>query len=219
VMRVIESPSPWLFKPEAGRTWLDAMKEKFEQSGVVNLFPGGGPTLQIGGRLRMPARLAYYRGDRIVEEDVEDLGRLLEAILPPEPVTERIEWQYSTPAIDLDCSCRQQRGPAVPPRDPLTGSLGFHTDIWLPRVLGLELGDAGGRLDPVHPARGRDRMMDNSALAARHTPRLNRFIQTLREAVQDLGGTWEFGRGDGVPQYLPMLYEGGINLDYPAASA
>ena len=62
-------------------------------------------------------------------------------------------------------------------------------------------------------------MMDNSALAARHTPRLNRFIQTLRDAILELGGTWSFDRTDTDSRYLPMLHEGGVNLDYPAANA
>jgi hypothetical protein len=59
--------------------------------------------------------------------------------------------------------------------------------------------------------------MDNSALAARHTPRLNRFIETLRDAILELGGTW--GEPDVHPSDRPMVHRGGILLDYPAASA
>jgi hypothetical protein len=59
-------------------------------------------------------------------------------------------------------------------------------------------------------------MMDNSALAARHTPRLNRFIETLRDAVLDLGGTW---RRYVHPSYESAVHDGGILLDYPAGNA
>jgi len=68
-----------------------------------------------------------------------------------------------------------------------------------------------------HPARSRDRLMDNSALSARHTPRLNRFIETLRDAVLELGGTWAAPEAD--PSYQPMVHPGGILLDYSAAKA
>lgn len=83
----------------------------------------------------------------------------------------------------------------------------------------LDAAERGPDIIPVHPARGRDRLMDNSALAARHTPRLNRFIQTLREALLELGGTWSFDLEETHYAYLPMIRDDGINLDYPAATA
>ena len=96
----------------------------------------------------------------------------------------------------------------------------LYTDIWFPRVTGFRVGDDAGRDPEVrHPARGRDGLMDNSALAARHTPRLNRFIETLRDAILVLGGTWKLDRGGAYTPHLPALHDGGILLDYPAASA
>jgi len=75
-----------------------------------------------------------------------------------------------------------------------------HENLWFPRVTGLDVGDDGGRDPKVrHPARGRDGLMDNSELAARHTPRLNRFIATLRDAILDLGGTWKLDRSGASP--------------------
>ena len=62
-------------------------------------------------------------------------------------------------------------------------------------------------------------MMDNSALAARHTPRLNRFIETLRDAILELGGQWKLDRSGAYTPHLPALHDGGILLDYPAGSA
>lgn len=219
VMRVIESPSPLRFEPREGRTWYDFARERFEQFGEVYLFPGGGPTYQTGGRLRVPARLAYFKGNQIMEEEVEDPGLLLQSLHG----TEEYIGRYSTTPIDLFCFSNtdedwiRKYGP-----DTLRISLGLDTDIWFPRVIGEHAGDSFGRWPdhvPVHPARGRDRLMDNSALAVRHTPRLNRFIQTLREAVLELGGTWGFEPVETHEAYLPMIHDGGINLDYPAANA
>lgn len=216
VMRVIQTPEPRLFEAREGWTWLDYVRERFERKGDVVLFPGGGPTQRGGGRLRLPARLAYYKGESVVEEDVEDPGLLLQSLQHPEGIN-----KYSTTPIWLEGSARPDEdcAPGRAPRDRLYVTLGLFTDIWFPRVIGANVGDGGGRLDEVHPSRGRDRLMDNSALAARHTPRLNRFVQTLRDAVLELGGTWSFDRKETDARYLPMLHDGGINLDYPAADA
>lgn len=224
VMHVIETPTPWAFKRTENRTWFDYVRELFERKGDVVLFPGGGPTRQIGGRLSLPARLAYYKGGRVIEEDVEDPGLLLKALHSPDPRTEGDIGRYSTTPIWLHGDSRpdENNGPGRPSRDPLHVTLSLFTDIWFPRVIGLNVGDYLGRITdvtPAHPARGRDGLMDNSALAERHTPRLNRFIETLRQSVLELGGTWAFDPEETDSRYLPMLHEGGINLDHPAANA
>lgn len=221
-MHVLESPRPYLFKSCAGQTWLGYVYERFKREGALTIFPGGGPTHQRnGGRLRLPARLAYYRGTRIVEEDVEDPGLLLRELQHPDPVTNGIIGRYSTPPFWLDGGAYAElnRAPGKPPIEPLHVSFGLFTDIWFPRVIGANAGDGGGCLDEVHPARGRDLLMDNSSLAARHTPRLNRFIETLRDTILELGGTWSFDREETDSRYLPMLHDGGINLDPPVADA
>lgn len=222
VMRVVEVHHPWPFKPDNGWTWLDHIRRLFEREGVVELFPKGGPAPMPEGRLRLPARLAYYRGNRIVEEDVEDLGLLLRNLHSPVPEEEGLRGRYSTTPIRLSGYSRSFEGSApgkAPAEDGLHISLALQTDIWFPRVIGANVGDGLGRLDEGHPARGRDLLMDNSALASRHTPRLNRFIQTLRDAILALGGTWYFESKETHFRYLPMIYDGGINLDYPAANA
>lgn len=216
VMHVIESPTPWSFKLTGSETWFDYVRERFEQKGHVILFPGGGgPTHQTGSRLRIPARLAYFKGADIVEEEVEDPGLLLRSLQAQESYIGR----YSTTPIVLRGYSRsgEDRAPGKPPSDKVWISLSLYTDIWFPRVIGLNAEE--DIFDGVHPARSRDQLMDNSALAARHTPRLNRFIQHLREAVLDLGGTWSFDRKETDYRYLPMIHDGGIILDYPAASA
>jgi len=222
IMRLIFVPdSPAATK--GGSTWLEIIRARFEREGRLKLFPSHGPPHDwLGGRLRKPARLAYYKGDQIVEEDVDDVGHLEKSV-----VTARGGDPYgirSTLPIVLAGSAHnepdQPLSPGRPPTREISIYLSLYTDIWFPRVVGLDVGDDAGR-DPEirHPARGRDGLMDNSALAARHTPRLNRFIETLRDAILELGGTWELDRSGAQDAYLPVLHNGGILLDYPAADA
>jgi len=203
-------------------TWFEFTRARFEREGQLKLFPGHRslPERLGGGWLRLPARLAYYQGDRIVEEDIEDVGDLEKTV-----VTARggdPEGIRSTLPIVLNGGSHnepdQPLTPGRPPTREISISLSLSTDIWFPRVIGLDLEDRGGlSRDWRHPARGRDGLMDNSALAARHTPRLNRFIETLRAAILELGGKWD--KPDADPSYKPMVHGGGILLDYPAASA
>ena len=96
---------------------------------------------------------------------------------------------------------------------PVRVSIQLETDIWFPRVLGFL-----DREEESDPRRGPDDMYDNSALAARHTPRLNRFIASVREAALDLGAQWELEEFDepGLHiHYIPMCHETGIALDLP----
>jgi hypothetical protein len=200
-------------------TWLEVMRAKFEQEGALLLFPAHGlPERWLGGHLRQLARLAHYQGDRIIEGDVEDVGDLEKAVVMArggDPYGIR-----STLPIVLGGDAPNEEGeaPGRPPTRELPIYLSLYTDIWFPRVIGFRVGDDAGRDPEVrHPARGPDGLMDNSALAARHTPRLNRFIETLRDAILELGGTW--GEPDVHPSDRPMVHRGGILLDYPAASA
>ena len=221
VMRVLGVPALPPAKNEDELSWFELSRTWFEREGRLNLFPGHGsmPDRFGGGWLRLPARLAYYQGDRIVEEDVEDAGDLEKAVVSarggdPQGIRSTLPIVLSGGAHNEP---DQPLSPGRPPTRETSISLSLYTDIWFPRVQGLRMGDLSGRADEWHPARARDRLMDNSALAARHTPRLNRFIETLRDAILELGGTWD--KPDVDPSYQPMVHGGGILLDYPAASA
>jgi len=222
VMRLIVVPdSPAASKD--GSTWLEIIRARFEREGRLKLFPGHGPPREwLGGRLSRLARLAYYQDDRIVEEDVEDVGNLEKSMVTARGSDpERIK--YTEPIV-LNGGAHnepdQPLSPGRPPTREISISLSLYTDIWFPRVIGFRVGDDAGR-DPEarHPARARDGLMDNSALAVRHTPRLNRFIETLRDAILELGGTWELDRSGAQDEYLPVLHNGGILLGHPAGSA
>jgi hypothetical protein len=221
VMRIIEVPSPSRYKSEDGGTWLDAVRAHFEQRGYLAILPGGGGTRPVRGeRFRLPTRLGYYQGDQIVEAEVEDVGDLERSLTSGKGGEG--DGYFSTTALVLDGSPyhEDEKAPRRPPARELPISLHLYTDVWFPRVLGWRVGDDARRSSGIrHPARGRDGLMDNSALAARHTPRLNRFIETLRSAILELGGDWKLDRSDARDAYLPVLHDGGILLDHPAGAA
>jgi len=222
VMRLVFVPAPAGLREEHVPTWLEVMRAGFEQEGRLKLFPFGIPHESLGGHFSQPARLAYYQADRIVEADIADVGGLERAVVrarggDPEGI------KYTEPIV-LGGGANNQPDQPLRPGCPRTGEifvyLSLYTDIWFPRVTGLDVGDDAGRDPEVrHPARGRDGLMDNSALAARHTPRLNRFIETLRQAILELGGEWKLDRSGAYAPHLPALHDGGILLDHPAASA
>jgi hypothetical protein len=219
VMRVVLLPTRSATRKERAPTWFEHIHTRFEQRGHLKLFPHGADAW-LGDSLRQPARLAYYQGEQIVEEDIEDVGTLEKAVVSArggDPHSIR-----STLPIVLGGGSPDEEGeaPGRPPTREFPIYLALYTDIWFPRVTGLDVGDHVGR-DPKarHPARGRDGLMDNSELAARHTPRLNRFIATLRDAILELGGTWKLDRSGAPHHHLPVLHDGGILLDHPSASA
>jgi hypothetical protein len=221
VMRIVEVPYPTSYRSEDGGTWLDSVRARFEQEGFLAIFPGGGGTRPVRGeRTRLPARLAYYEGDCITEAEVEDVADL-EKSLTFGKGGEEDGYVSNTPMkLRGSTGDEKDQAPGRPPTREISISLSLDTDIWFPRVIGLDVGDHGGRSrDRRHPARGRDGLMDNSALAARHTPRLNRFIETLRSAILELGGKWKLDRSGAQPHCLPVLHDGGILLDHPAADA
>src|SRR4051812_5888526 len=218
VMKLIFVPTRDAPRGTRVPTWLEVMRAKFEQEGALSFFPAHGPPERwIGGQLRQSVRLAYYRGDRIIEEDIEDVGDLEKAVVTarggdPQGIRSTLPLVLGGYAPD-----EEGEAPGRPPTRELPIYVSLYTDVWFPRVQGLRMGDLSGRADEWHPARSRDRLMDNSALAAHHTPRLNRFIETLRDAILQLGGRWD--EPDADPSYRPMVHSGGILLDYPAASA
>src|SRR6185295_8739173 len=81
VMRVLGVPA--LPGAQQDLTWFDLARARFEREGRLNLFPGFGhiPERLGGGWLRLPATLAYYTDDRIIEADIEDVGDLEKAVV------------------------------------------------------------------------------------------------------------------------------------------
>ena len=79
------------------------------------------------------------------------------------------------------------------------------TDIWFPSVMGFDepLPDVGDPPDSY----------DNRALAERHTPRLNAFLDAAAREVAAIGGRWEMMDVDGIAvNYCDQWDERGIEL-------
>jgi hypothetical protein len=76
------------------------------------------------------------------------------------------------------------------------------SDIWFPRVVGW--------LDSEDP------YYDNSELAALNTPRLNRFLQKMKDLILSLGGKWQLVSRIDREAKPQIVYENGIRKEvYP----
>lgn len=156
-----------------------------ERDGELDLghFASSGVRPVDGVRLRVSARLAHHGPDgRVVEGEVENLGALLRSLHPAEAAVSGF--------LALDCPPLDLSGPLLDLAHPersrwrsLAGTvlvrLAVRSDIWFPAVDGLLVGGED------------DRRVDNSALAARHTPRLNAFLAQVHAATEAVGGRWE----------------------------
>lgn len=131
------------------------------------------------------ARVAVFGPTAIEERAVRDLGAELVALRPELANVPR------GPALAV-------AGPQFLDRTgPVYISISIDTDIWFPRVVG------------IHDDGDQD-WYDNAPLAARHTPRLNRFLAGVRSAAAGLGGTWEVDVGNA--RYEEQATEDGIVL-------
>jgi hypothetical protein len=151
--------------------------------------------VQPGEELWAPARVAFYRGDDIVEEEVGDLGELLQHLWPEKDIMSA----RSASPVTI-------RGVSVPIEDEheVLVVIRLDTDIWCPRVIGLGEPDDGEELPDSY---------DNRALAEIHTPRLNVFVREVRAATLAIGGRWETWEPDGFGRnYIDQWDEFGIHL-------
>jgi hypothetical protein len=143
------------------------------------------------------ARLNYYdENGRTVESEVGDTGVLLMHLRP-----DKIRHSRNHMAAFFPLSLYGQRGGWLQDGTTYQTSLMIyiHTNIWLPKVRGF----------PSDPRE----WYDNSELALRHTPRLNRFLLRVKELTLQYGGKWELSTEHKDEIHWPMLSEDGIILD------
>lgn len=94
-------------------------------------------------------------------------------------------------------------GPLFLDRDrPVDISISIDTDIWFPRVVGIHDDSGDGPMQ----------WYDNAALAARHTPRLNRFLKGVRELAATFGATWSH-EATSNKNYTDMVADSGIEFE------
>jgi len=144
------------------------------------------------------SRLSYFlETGEIAESEIGDIGKLLMQLRRDKIRHARNHMAAFFPLILYG----QQGGwseDGTPYRTSLT--ICIHTNIWFPKVRGF----------PSEPWQ----WYDNSELALRHTPRLNRFLRRVKELTLEYGGRWELSddQKDDI-YYWPMLSENGIVLD------
>ena len=141
-----------------------------------------------GRWLATPARLAWWENGELHQGDVPWVGALLERLHPGVDAAFAKRWMSWTAPLEVWGT-----------RDFVHITL--RTDAWFPRTLTLDTVEASiGLPRPAH---------DNLALARIHTPRLNRFLATLRQAADE----WELLNPEGIGKlYDEMTDVSGILL-------
>jgi hypothetical protein len=199
VYRVTETRSPNNFQAAPGWTYAEHLEKIFHETGILRFLNlGGGAARTETGILRVAARLCHYNlAGELVEEEVEDLGSLVEQLHPSKD-----PGRCATSVVPVTINGKQIKVSDLqtPKKYPLEISISLDTDIWFPYVIGrLEKGEM--------PVGG----YDNRELALCHTPRFNRFLANVRQLVLDYGGEWEIA--DDRMSYSSQITETGIILD------
>ena len=145
----------------------------------------------VFGEVVPAARVSMFGSSGIEDRIVRDL---------------RHELLTSRPDLDADSvphgSALSISGPLFLDRDgPVEVAISIDTDIWFPRVIDIH-GISGDIVNEWY---------DNTALATRHTPRLNRFLSTVRERAAALGARWSY-EATHNKNYAGMVSESGIAL-------
>ena len=205
VWQVLETESPLAYRAAPGYSYADYLEDLYRRDGKLRALPlctFAHRTQQ--GIVRTPARVAYFGiGGEIEEADVENLGLLLRRLRPECPPEVAHAYTYSVAPVGVAGSLPPYQGGY----GFLTYGIELLTDIWFPRVRGWMEEEGEEWWTPPES----DGLYDNSALAARHTPRLNRFLMKVRELVLANGGSWSLGQAENRC-YQKMYDELGIHL-------
>lgn len=165
----IEFPAPLWERWDDLLAFADAVFELGRREEVFDVDerpPASARENQLFGAVVPSARVSVFGPQGIEDRRVRDCGAELLALRPD------LERVPHVPALSIS-------GPQFYDRSkPIYFTISLETDIWFPRVVGFN----DDRDDIV--------WYDNSALAGRHTPRLNRFLAAVRDAAVALGGAW-----------------------------
>lgn len=190
------------FRPVEDAPWWSReqvfghIDRRFAEEGIVDAFGFA------RGFKCTRSTLAYYNRAGIVEQPVDDIGALLDRLRGPVSDWHRFAIDPAAPiAVHGHAINYKQGATGMSAHELPTTSveLHLHSDIWLPWVR--------GPLDPE-----KDELYDNRELAARHTTRLNRFLDELRRMTVDQGGSWHFFSFSQEPSLLAMAGPDGIRL-------
>lgn len=208
VYTVEETPTPPGFQRTPAQSYAAFLAEEYATHGYATMFDLGDSAVPTSdGRLWTPGRLAYFdAGGTRVEARVGDVGAILRE-LRPEKIADNYRHMSAVAPITIRSSrLARLKGSGAAPR-PFYLRISLLTDIWFPHVLGL--------LEDNRPLRWEaPAYYDNRSLAEVHTPRLNRFLASVRRLVEAARGTWTIEEPfELAARYAPMVGETGIRLD------
>ncbi len=227
----------WEYQSQPGRlTYIQYMEQVFAATGKIIAWEQL-PSSPNSGRCG-PTRLSYYETDgQLVEAEVEDIGALLRRLRPneiPDDFSEEERYsrentldaykaygsalyfygQLGSDSAEWSAHKAWEKLPKEirnPEREPYVGeayiSIHLYTDIWFPYVTGvLE--------DMAKPFKYPDNhAFDNRELALRHTPRLNRFLQSVKQLIERRGGHMSMDCSNFQQFHGSMCSDDGIILD------
>jgi hypothetical protein len=209
VYTVLEAPSIG-YERKLHHDLAAFLERHANESGELDLFDFAKLNRNRVGdkRYRAAARLAHYdQSGQILEEPVDDVGKTL---VDADPTLDRT-MALSIPPIVI-------WGPTVNFRSPTRSrwnmqsdqvevDFRLQTDIWLPWVDAIPQKTREHSFDTDY--------WDNRPLAQRHSPRLNKFLEVVREATEGIGGRWRLDRVTTRPDLGHQVDEKGIKVDMP----
>lgn len=189
----IEFPSTLWDRWSDLRTFADTVLELGRREEVY-LVKGATRPESLFPDSRASARVSMFAATgEVVDRVTDDLGTALLEVRPDLAGT-------AIPRISpltVDGPLSRDRS------EPVYISTSIETDIWFPRVVGL--------FDEDDDSDDGVQLRDNTVLAARHTPRLNRFLVGVRAAAESLGGAWSHDATLNT-NYASMADDDGIRL-------
>lgn len=182
-----------LFDPQK-ETYPEYNKRRYEETSWFSFFKSYSD--------KSKSRIAYYDSNhQIIEDEVSNINNLLRQLRPD------IYLKKDTISpVSLNGSGITKKEIATHERKPFI-LIQLFTDIWFPVVLGHS--DDWSQNIPI----SKRKMISNHELASQHTPRLNRFLQEVRQLTLQWNGTWKADKHLVSNYYQPYLTETSIKLD------
>jgi hypothetical protein len=191
VLYIQQTREPYGFVAGMGQSYVEYNRQVARETGILPFFSTTFITT---------SHICYYdTNHQIVESEVAHLDKLLNR-LHPNPYSSY--WINRGSPLSITSYF-----PVELENEKRTNHLiiRLESDIWFSKVMGL--------LEEYPADRDDMAMYDNRELAACHTPRLNRFIESIRAAALSMDAEWNLVMDDYCWRYQPMLTETGIKLD------
>ncbi|MGN9913812.1 hypothetical protein ACTMTJ_40385 [Phytohabitans sp. LJ34] len=164
-------------------TWYAEFPPRLRQS-PAKLLAFADALVELGSREDI-SRVSVFGPAGVEERRVADVGAELLSLRP------ELSHVPHVPAVSVS-------GPGSLYRSkPPYITISLNTDIWFPRVVGIN--------DDAY------RFYDNSPLAERHTPRLNRFLAGVRRAAEALDAEWSYDVDN--LRYADQVTDSGVLLE------